>query len=132
MLSMADRGVPPAPQRSEKAIVDKHILTSQEQTLCFSIQKECGFKVLESTCAPGAWAALMRGTSSAWEDSCMYSGSRVRAAASSHASVASRMGRLCDINRSTALLTGLALLLAPCNASVTPLRSRTPLPQSLI
>ena len=52
-----------------------------------------------------------------WLLSWRYSGSRVRAAVSSQASVAARMLRLRDASRSTALLTALTLALRPCQAA---------------
>ena len=57
-----------------------------------------------------------------WLLSWRYSGSRVRAAASSQASVAARMLRLRDGSRSTALLTALTFALRPCQAAQHPQR----------
>ena len=66
-------------------------------------------------CTAGSWAAFRMGSSSVWLLSCRYSGSRVRAADSSQASVASRMLRFLLGSRSMALLTALTLALRPCN-----------------
>ena len=55
-----------------------------------------------------------------WLLSWRYSGSRVRAAVSSQASVAARMLLLRDGSRSTALLTALTLALRPCQAAQHP------------
>ena len=55
-----------------------------------------------------------------WLLSWRYSGSRVRAAVSSQASVAARMLLLRDGSRSTALLTALTLALRPCPAAQHP------------
>ena len=55
-----------------------------------------------------------------WLLSWRYSGSRVRAAVSSQASVAARMLRFRDGSRSTALLTALTFALRPCQAAQHP------------
>lgn len=65
------------------------------------------------TWSSALWVALMRGSSLVCPERSMYSGSRVRAAASSHCSVASRIVCLRDVSRSTALLTALACLVLP-------------------
>ena len=65
----------------------------------------------------GSWAAFRMGSSSVWLLSCRYSGSRVRAADSSQASVASRMLRFLLGSRSIALLTALTLALRPCSVT---------------